>query len=166
MRARLQHPLVLPDGIDQRASLCHRQRKRLFSVYVEPRLKRVDAGEHASMCGGLDENGVELLFIEHSAVTPVLVPLVALGHPLRRLVQPRGEAIGHRHNLSARHPFILQQPLAAPAQADEADLEPVIGAEHARRHNHGKRGGGSCLQKFASIHLGCILFRSFASGSL
>ena len=86
------NPLVLADGVHQRAALGHGEGQRLLGIYVESGLQGVDGGEYTGVCGGFNEYRVQLLFVEHGSVIAILVPLVAFRHPLGRHVQSRGEA--------------------------------------------------------------------------
>jgi hypothetical protein len=66
--AGLEDALVAADGAGEDAALVDGEGEGLFGVDVEPGLEGVDGDEHAGVGGGFDEDGVELLLLEHAAI--------------------------------------------------------------------------------------------------
>jgi len=113
------------------------------------------------MGGRFHKHRVEPLLFQHFAVLLIDAPAVAPLHLLGGFADAAQVAIGHGDDISAGQGFVLKNPAGAPAHADNANPEPVVGAgaawraEGSRRHNHRKtqgQGGGRTAQEFAPVH--------------
>ena len=81
----------------------------------------------------LDEDGVELLLGEHLLVVLVELPLLTAGNGLGGLVAAGEIAIGTGDHLRAGEGLAGQDPPRPASQADEAELDPIVGSGPARR---------------------------------
>ena len=65
LRAHLADPLVFAHRISDPLSIVDRLRQRLFDVDIFPRLARQDSDPRVPVVGGGDEDGVDVLVVEH-----------------------------------------------------------------------------------------------------
>ena len=100
LRPDLEHPVVFLHRTDQVPALGHRERHRLLAVDVAAGLEHAGDGQNPGVGRGLDEDGVELLLLEHRPVILVELPLVAAGNELGGLMAAGKKAIGAGNDLA------------------------------------------------------------------
>ena len=132
LRSGLEHAVVLLNRVDEVPPLGDGERQRLLGINVATRLEDVGTRQDPRMGCRLDEDRVELFLLEHLLIMLVRFPPVAAGNELGGLVAPRKKAIGHGHDLGAGQSFAGQDPPCPAPQANEAELDPVVGPRPPR----------------------------------
>jgi len=126
LRAGLADAAVPVCGLDHGPALAHGERQRLVAEHILAGLAGVDRLEGVPVVGRGDHHGVHVLSVEQLAVVAARGPLLALGRCLH---------VADRHDLGVRGE-VGEDVLAAGAQADISDADPVIGA----RRRQGRLG--------------------------
>ena len=134
LRPHLDDAVVAAGGVDHHAPFADRQRERLLDVDVLAGLARHDGRDRVPVIGGADDDGVDVLAIEHT-------PEIAR-RERRRLVVILLDAIGglrdllivyiaqcHALRAQAQRGAQVCTPLAA--AADERHADAPVGAGHA-----------------------------------
>jgi hypothetical protein len=142
LRADLHDLAVLGQRVEDAPAFLRLVSQRLFNVNVLAGRHGVDRHRHVPVIGRGDEHGVHV-FVAQELVIIAVGRRLGIGEFLR-LLQVRFVDVAQRHHARVRHlGERLHQVPAAASCADQADVEPLVGAESFGRGGQGQRGRGA-----------------------
>ncbi len=138
LHAHLANAVVFPRRFHDGRPFFNLQRERLFDVDVFARPQRIDRDTRMPMVRSGDENRVHLLHLQQ---LPVLRKILRLGGCLASFVDLLAVNVAYGNHIHGGNHLELGHVVpTALAAADHAQLDPVVGPEHA---GVGGRGQGS-----------------------
>ena len=139
LRTGLENALVLLDRVGEVSPLGNRQCHRLLGINVPTGLEDVNARQYPGVGRRLDEDGVELLLLEHLPIMLVYLPLVAAGNCLGGLMASGKKTIRGGDHLGSGESLAGQDPVCPTSQANEAKLDSIIGPGPPRSRQRSSR---------------------------
>ncbi len=137
LRAHLRGEFHLGRGLGEEPRLGHGMRQRLLAIDVEAATQGADRGRRVMMVGRGHHDGIEALLLQELAIVGVFLGAGVLGG---RRVQAALIDVAQSDDVLAGH--FGQVAGAAATDADHADIQPLVGAQHARPAAPGERGPG------------------------